>query len=292
MYYELTEEKIRSISKTAIENLEKWARLVIDKELTEKYGENFFYENDDDNNPIVKKELIRKSEQIKKENPARFSRMVDTLFLDEIIYFLCKESLYKSCFKKILDLIYPDGRMEAKTYLSAIIPIRNKLSHSNPISIREAEKAICYSNDFVDGVKDYMKKNGQQQQYNVPNIIKINDSLGNEFYLNKNINFELISIKDKDGSLYEFEVGERYTVWLTLDPSFDKQEYQFRWTVENGSMITPNNLDHLDIIINEKLVGENQAIYCTLISNKNWHRYRGYDQQFAIAFKVLPPRIQ
>ena len=290
MYYELSEEKIRSRCRTAIENMEKWARLIIDKELTELYGKDFFYSKDNYNNPIVKKEIIKKAEKIKADNPERFSRMVDTLFLDEIIYFLCKDSLYKNCFKKILDLIYPDGKMEAMTYLSRIIPIRNKLSHSNPISIREAEKAICYSNDFVDGVKEYMKHSGQQQQYNVPNIIKINDSLGNEFYLNKNKNFELINIKDKDGNLHEFEIGERYIVRLTLDPSFKSEEYKFRWSIENGYRLIPDNLDYLDIVFNDKLVGENQAIYCTLTSNKSWHRYRRYDQQFAIMFKVLPPK--
>ena len=71
--------------------------------------------------------------------------------------------------------------MEAKTFLTRIIPIRNKLSHSNPISIREAERAICYSNDFVEGVKEYMKQEGKQNEYNVPKIygIDIEDMINN-----------------------------------------------------------------------------------------------------------------
>ena len=218
----------------------------------------------------------------------RFPRLVDTLFLDEIIYLLCKHSLYKKCFKKVLDLIYPDGMMEAKTYLSSIIPIRNKLSHSNPISVREAEKAICYSNDFVDGVKEYMKKTGQQTIYNVPNIIKINDSLGNEFYLNKNVSFESIIINDKNGNLYEFEIGDEYTVWLTLDPSFDISDYNF--TCKEGNLtVISNESIKINLKMTEQLVGERKAVFCTLRSSKNWHRYNGYDQQFALVFKVLPP---
>ena len=179
--------------------------------------------------------------------------------------------------------------MEAETFLSKIIPIRNKLSHSNPISIREAEKAICYSNDFVEGVKEYMKQEGKQTEYNVPNIIKINDSLGHEYYLNKNVNFESIEIKD-DTELHAFEIGDKYSVWLTLDPSFKREEYIFRWSAENGANLPINNLDRIDLILNEELVGERQAIYCTLKSNNNWHRYRGWNQQFAIVFKVFPPR--
>lgn len=289
MCYELTEERIRSKCKISIENLEKWARLVIDRELTAMYGNDYFNANDKDNNPIIKKELKEKAKMMKNNYPDRFPRLIDTLFLDEIIYLLCKHSLYKCCFKKILDLIYPDGVMEARTYLSAIIPIRNKLSHSNSISIREAEKAICYSNDFVDGVKEYMKQINMQTQYNVPNVIKINDSLGNEFYLNKNTSFEMFTIKDKDGSKHEFEIGDTYTIWLTLDPSFEKEEYIFNWSTENGYFLNSNTLEQLTLVMSEQLVCENQCIYCTLKSNKAWHRYNGYDQQFAICFKVLPP---
>lgn len=289
MYYKMPEGELRSICKVSIENLEKWARLIIDKEMTNQYGKNYFYATEN-NSPIIKKEIIEKTEKMKKENSNRFSRNIDTLFLDEIIYFLCKKDLYKKCFKKCLDITYPDGRMEAKTFLSKIIPIRNKLSHSNPISIREAEKAICYSNDFVEGAKEYMKQEGKQTEYNVPNIIKINDSLGNEYFLNKNVSFEMIEIKD-DNNLHEFEIGDKYSVWLTLDPSFERERYIFCWSAENGTKLQVNNLDRIDLVLDESLVGERQAIYCTLKSNNNWHRYRGYDQQFAIVFKVLPPKI-
>lgn len=113
--------------------------------------------------------------------------------------------------------------------------------------------------------------------------------LGNEYYLNKNKNFEMIEIKD-DAELHAFEIGDKYSVWLTLDPSFERDTYNLRWSVENGAKLPINNLDRIDIVLSEELVGERQAIYCTLESKYNWHRYRGYDQQFAIVFKVLPPR--
>lgn len=288
MYFKMNEEELRVICKVSIENLEKWARLIIDKEMKAQYGDNYFYVRENDI-PIIKKEIIEKAQNMINKNSNRFPRIIDTLFLDEIIYFLCKESLYRKCFKKCLDIIYPDGRMEAKTFLTRIIPIRNKLSHSNPISIREAERVICYSNDFVEGVKEYMKQEGKQNEYNVPNIIKINDSLGHEYFLNKNVSFEMIEIKD-DNNLHEFEIGDKYSVWLTLDPSFEREKYIFKWSAENGARLPVNNLDRIDLVLNENLVGERQAIYCTLRSNNIWHRYRGYDQQFAIVFNVLPPR--
>ncbi len=92
----------------------KWARLIVDKEMTEKFGKDYFYVSDSKGNSIVTK----KAKKMMEENPDRFPRMIDTLFLDDVVYFLCKEELYKICFKKCLDNIYPDGRMEAKTFLS------------------------------------------------------------------------------------------------------------------------------------------------------------------------------
>ena len=98
----------------------------------------------------------------------------------KIIYLLCTDKFYQLMFKDILIHSYPQGNNEAREFLGRLIPIRNKLSHSNPITIREAEKAICYSNDFIDGVKEYYKKEGKDRMYNVPTIIRIIDSLPNE----------------------------------------------------------------------------------------------------------------
>ena len=103
----------------------------------------------------------------------------------KIIYLLCTDKFYQLMFKDILIHSYPQGNNEAREFLGRLIPIRNKLSHSNPITIREAEKAICYSNDFIDGVKEYYKKEGKDRMYNVPTIIRIIDSLGNEFNTNQ-----------------------------------------------------------------------------------------------------------
>lgn len=39
----------------------------------------------------------------------------------------------------------------------------------------------------------------------------------------------------------------------------------------------------------EDMIREKCEIYCEVISTKSWHRYNGYDQQFAVIFQVLPP---
>lgn len=288
MLYSFSEEEIRSLCRVNIEAFEKWARTIIDSELTKNLGVNYFDLELAPNVPVVKKSIRDKTAQMMISNPQRFHRKIDTLFLDEIIYLLCRNDLYKRFFKDFLDLIYPDGNAEARTYLNRLVPIRNCLSHSNPISIRDAERCICYTNDFIDGVKQYFYDKGEERVFNTPNAIKLNDSLGNEFQLNKDTMFESICI-NRTGTtqLHQFHLGERYSAWLTLDPSFTPEQYTIEWHIECGRHL--GNDSRLDIEIAEDMIRERCPIYCTIKSTKSWHRYRGYDQQFAIVFQVLPP---
>ena len=288
MLYSFSEEELRSLCRVNIEAFEKWARTVIDSELTKNLGVNYFDLEVAPNVPVVKKSIRDKTAQMMRSNPQRFHRKIDTLFLDEIIYLLCRNDLYKKFFKDFLDLIYPDGNAEARTYLNRLVPIRNCLSHSNPISIRDAERCICYTNDFIDGVKQYFYDKGEERVFNTPNAIKLNDSLGNEFQLNKDTMFESICInRAGTAQLHQFNLGERYSAWLTLDPSFTPEQYTIEWHIECGRHL--GNGSRLDIEISEDMIRERCPIYCTIKSTKSWHRYRGYDQQFAIVFQVLPP---
>lgn len=287
MYYSMSQDELRSLCKVNIEAFEKWARIIINNELTDFYGADYFDKYINNDNPVIKKDIRDKSVKMMKEHPNRFKRKIDTLFLEEIIYILCKKDLYQNCFKQFLDIIYPDGNAEAKTFLNRIIPIRNSLSHSNPISVRDAERCICYTNDFIEGVKLYFEKKGEQRMFNTPNVIKFNDSLGNEIYLNKDKSHESIRIIDvQTGNLQKLYVGERYSVTLTLDPSFEVEEYIFRWNIPSCKKL--GETANLNVEITEDMIRESLAIYCTIKSNKNWHRYNGYDQQFSIIFQVPP----
>lgn len=287
MLYRYSEEEVRSICRNSIESFEKWARIIIDMKLKEQYGENYFNATISNEN-IIKKDIRDKANNMLQNHPDRFNKEIDTLFLEEIVYLLCKDKLYKNSFKSFLDIMYPDGKSEVRTFLKRLIPIRNKLSHSNPLSIREAEQCICYCNDFIEGVKKYFKMIGEDIVYNVPNAIKLIDSLGNIYNLNNKESFKSIYVNhNPHNDLYKFEIGDRYSAWLELDPSFDKGEYTFRWT-EGQTLLSTE--PRIDLEITEDLVNTQQAIYCTIKSTKSWHKYGTYDQQFAIVFQVLPPR--
>lgn len=286
MLYRYTEEELRSLCRNSLEAFEKWARIIIDMKLKEGYGKDYF--NAKVNNEyIIKKEIRDKANKMLKSSPDRFSKEIDTLFLEEIIYLLCKDKLYRTNFKDFLDTIYPDGRNEAQTFLKRLIPIRNKLSHTNPFSIREAEQCVCYCNDFIEGVKKYFKSIGEDRMYNVPNAIKLTDSLGNTYSLNNDEYYQNVYVNNKSYSdLYKFEIGDKYSAWLQLDPSFDESEYIFEWSI--GYKVYSKQ-SRIEIEITEDLINAQQTILCTIKSNRSWHKYGNHDQQFGLLFQVLPP---
>ena len=287
MFYRYTEEELRSYCRTSIETLEKWARIVIEEELKNKYGSNYFEAKMQNGDPVIKKLINDKANDMLRSHPDRFRGKIDTLFLEEIIYILCKVQLYKDVFKTVLDNIYPDGCDEARTYLKRLVPIRNKLSHSNPISIREAEKTICYCNDFVEGIKLYFEKKGVGSVFNVPHAIRINDSLGNELMLKNDKTPEVVHFKDSNGELPKFNVNDMYSLWITMDPSFESADYNITWSMDNKVL---SKTENVCIQFDESMVGEKSYITCRIVQNKAWHKYSTKeDHRIMIVICVLPP---
>ena len=90
MYYDCSEEEIRTLCRNSIESLEIWARRLIDEKMTEKYGKNYIDFCLENGTPIIKKEVCNRVKQMQQKEPKRFPRVVDALLLDDIIYILCK----------------------------------------------------------------------------------------------------------------------------------------------------------------------------------------------------------
>lgn len=92
---------------------------------------------------------------------------------------MCRDDLYNTHFKAAPEPFY-SGIHEVRKVLERLIPIRNKLSHGNTISIREAEQCICYTGDFIDAYKQHYVTVGRERDYNVPVFLRIRDSLGHD----------------------------------------------------------------------------------------------------------------
>lgn len=281
MYYNYSEEELRAYCRNSIESLEMWARRLIHEKMVEKYGEQYINYQKSDGNCLVKKEIRDQVQSLSKKNPQRILRPVDALFLDHLIYFLCNPEWYKELFKEALDFSYPQGKDEVRTFLKRLIPIRNALSHSNPISVRQAEQAICYSNDFVDSFKLYYKKRGLEKVWNVPRILRVKDSFGNVFEKPD----EGLCLKVKQ-PLY---CGDTYSVSIEIDASFSPLDYDIIWQNESKTMATFKNSTKFVITFTESDINEIHAIRCDVISHKPWHRRGIYDSTVTVHLTVLPP---
>ena len=285
MYHEYTQEELRAYCRSCIESLEIWARRLVHEKMVEKYGENYIEKTLPDGNFLIKKEIRDHISTMQAKNPARFSRPVDALFIEQIIYFLCKKEWYDSLFKEALDHAYPQGCDEAREFLNRLVLIRNPLSHSNPISIRQVEQAICYSHDFIDGLKEYYKSKGQEQVWNVPRIIRVIDSFGNVFENQRNGRY--------GGSNFNFtqplRIGETYSIQVIPDSSFDESEYNLKWEIAWKHRKEFDNAQKITYTFRLEDVSESLMIKCIITSNKVWHKYRTDDGEVCIYVTVLPP---
>ena len=285
MYHEYTQDQLRQYCRNNIESLEIWARRLIHEKMTEKYGTGFINKKFDDGNYLIKSEIRKHIQNMINDEPSRFQRDVDTLFIDQIIYFLCHPVWYKELFKSALDYVYPQGKDEAREFLNRLIPIRNPLSHSNPITMHDVERAICYSHDFIEGLKKYYKDRGEEQVWNVPRIIKVKDSLGNVF---ENSVDEGV-LGNSFHLQKEFNCGDVYSVEVEIDSSFEKDSYDVYWVLNSSKKDEFINKTKFSVTFTSKDVGAARFIWCCVKSKKEWHKYRFHDSRINLHFTVLPP---
>lgn len=280
-------------SKEVIHSLEIWLRNLIDRELSIAYGENYFDAENANQQNVIKSQIRKDVEKRIKGQEERYPRKVDALLLDEEIEIICNPVLYKSHFKEALIYSYPSGNDEVRHFLSQIIPIRNKLFHSNPISQREYEKVTCYAHDLIDSIKEYYKKINMEKEFNVPSILSMHDSLGNVVHENQFVDIKksnrICSEKQMVNNI--LRVGEELKISIEIDEAFSSANYKVKWLYqENGSMfsIEEQSGNQFSLRLKEIHIRESLQIQCLVISDKPWHRFTKYDDKVTFYYKVLP----
>lgn len=291
MYNNFEIDLIRSECKKTIENLEIWLRSLIDNELSEIYGDNYLDYVDENDCRLIKSSIVKGASERKAADPVRYTRTIDAMLLDDEIKIICNPNLFKKHFNKALQAAYPDGNDVARSFFNQLTPIRNKLYHSNPISIREAEKVICYSNDIIDSIKHYYKIKNMDKRYNAPTIIKVTDSLGNIFYSsqiqrnNTGRGFCDTKLNDKN-ILY---VGDKISIEVDVDSSFDKNDYTIDWVFDKKSdSIIEEDFNKITINIENQHVRTDFSIFCLVTSKEDWHRCGDVDDSVCIIYEIIP----
>ncbi len=287
MFYVFSDEELRSICRTNLEALEKWARLLLHYVLEEKLGPDYIHARNPDGNYKFKTKLVEKSDIMRAQEPGRFPTPLDTLFLEDIVYLLCHNDIFP-WLSPYLSLAYPEGKEELRTFLTRLIPVRNKLSHTNPFSSQDAYRSVCYSNDFIDCVKYYFEQKNMAKEFNVPSIIKVRDSLGNEKVINHDNETVIYQLKDPETKLPKtLYRGDKFSITIEIDPSFPTTDYDIKWYAKDGMEIL-NEGRTVNFTIGNRLIGEDVGVSAELISHEDWHRWGRYDQFFILKFKALP----
>ena len=308
MFNDLSEEETRSYCRRTLESLELWLRRLIDYELRKKLGPDYFDKQDNDSSGryYINSTLRNKATRMIEENPGRYTRKIDTTFLDDLISIVTNPDLFRikdyGFFEPALSRCYPDGHQEAKTFLSRLVGPRNCLSHANPISVRQAEQVICYSHDVIESLKHYFVEQGMEQ-YNAPTILKVHNSFGQTIFMpdaeggitsNKisygrnstgrgHINYQLCEES-------WLRPGDILSIEVEIDQNFSTNEYEVHWAVHNGPRESLNNTSKIVIPIKNIHVNHNFNVSCIVKSTiKDWHRCGDVDDSITFIYKVLPP---
>ncbi len=286
----MEEENFRSICKKKAEALEHWLRRVIDENYIQRYGEDYFQFQFDNGENLIKKDIVQKVKVRRNEQPERYSRDIDATLLEDLIAIICKQKQYSEVFKEVFNEVAPQGNEHLRFILNKIWETRNPLSHANPISVRQAEQLICYSNDIIECLQNYYKKKGEGRMYNVPTVLKYTDSFGNTIYREQMIKSGngKVCLNFINDEKYYLRPEDVYSIELEIDPSFERDTYRLKWFV--GSQIIESDSNRLVVELENKHVSEDFYIACWIITKNDWHRYSvGYDDEIVINLRVFPP---
>lgn len=274
-------DDLRTLCRHRLETLELWLRRLIHDKLTAAYGHAYF-EHEVHGNHIFRDDMRRNAVARMQKNPDRYPRPVDALLLDDLVTTLCKEDLHREHFRHALSGAFPDGRVEARTFLERLVEVRNPLAHANSISDHQALRVFCYSQDVIKSITDHYESLGMGREFNAPTFVAFRDSVGHAR--------DIAETKARLDFLDTiFRPGDRLRVEVDVDDSFSTDTYTVNWVVANISNGESGSGSNFEILLTPRHVGEHFSIVATLKSIKEWHRHSNFDAHLSVTYKVLPP---
>ncbi len=282
--HRIPEDELRGICRTRIEILELWLRRLIQHRLISVYGASVLQAKHPNGDYVVGKEMRDHVEKLRAIEPGRFARDVDAMFLDDLIAVICNQAVYKACFRGALVKAFPNGNAEARTFFTRLIEPRNRLSHANPMSVRQAEQVVCYSGDVIESLKAYFAEIGMADGYDAPRIIRMWDSFGNV------VNAPADPVWAHrtpflSNPLHHMHPGDRLTVEVEIDMA-GLDTVEIRWL---PSVPTTGVSSKLELLIDESHVAQTFVVGVFVVSPRKWHRFGHADDCWQFEYRVLPP---
>ncbi|MER9935127.1 hypothetical protein [Mesorhizobium sp. M0088] len=284
--HHIPDDQRRAYCKAAIETLELWLRVVIDQELREPFGPDYLQAKRADGSYVINSRIRRGLTERSAAEPGRYSRLIDAAVLEDAIEIVCNPELFQAHFKRPLAQAFPNGREEARTFLNRLVTPRNKLSHANAISVREAEQVICYSRDAIESLKAFYTEKNMGKEFNTPTVVKLTDSFGRtthagEFRRNQT-GSAVLPLSET-----ALRPGDTLVLEVEVDSSFPPDSYDVQWVFPYQRI--PPTGNRLVLKIENRHVNPCFVFFCLVTSKLDWHRLGEHDDSVAIQYKVLPP---
>lgn len=287
--HSVPQDKLRDQLRRRLEALESWLRRLIHEELTQHLGSDYLGACLPNGDFVLAKHLRSGIANRFKRCSGRYARPIDAADFKDMVDILTHVYLYDACFQPALKDRFEWGRMHTRTILERLTATRNALAHGNPISIHQAEQVLAYSSDFVETLRSHYVRNGMANDYNVPTIISVSDSLGFNAVRPVGISFWQIDRKPTGGD--QLRPGERISFTVEVDPAFPPDSYRIKWS-NNGGMSGDRSRSEpiyvVDLLATHVSDGGFRVI-CKIITHAEWHRHSDYDDHVSLQYRVLPP---
>lgn len=282
----LPENDLREHCKRALESLEHWLRRLIDQQLREAYGSDYLNTQRADGSRVIRSDIARVLIERSQSDSTRYPRPIDAALLDDLVTIICNPELYREHFRAPLQDAF-ENNATARNYLGRLAPPRNALSHTNPISVHDAHRVLCYSLDVIEALKAHYRRVGLNQKFNAPTIIRVTDSLGHVVH---------IAGDRMHGAVLDFtnvasahlRCGDTLSIEVEVDPSFSSADYEIRWTIANIGGDQQNG-PRFTLPLTERQVGARLTLVCWVKSQAKWHKLGNFDDQLDVSYRVLPP---
>ena len=283
----LSDDERRALCRRELEALEHWLRRLIHETFSAAHGAEYLDGVDQGGRRLIKKPVRRGIADRRAREPLRYPRPVDAAHLGDLVIIICNPENWRPYFGVALTEAFPLGSEEARTFLGRLVDVRNKLSHANPISVHEAARVICYTLDVIEALKGHYMNRNLEREYNVPTIIRVTDSFGNEFDVSR-IRYGAGSIVLKKAPAGVLRPGERLSIEVEIDPTFERSSYCINWFWPE-MMSAAGDSERIVIAIENRHVREDFRVSCTVKSTREWHKLGDYDDLIHIGYRVLPP---
>ena len=274
-------EVLRTSCRQTLEGCEHWLRRLIHDSFRAAFGPEYVQTAVLSGQAVFRKDLRERVARMRLLEPGRYLRPVDALLLDDLAAVLCKDDTFSAHFAPALEQGFPAGRVQLRSVLQRLVPIRNALSHANPITLHDAARVFCYCADIIEPLIDYYERKGMTNEFNAPSIVKVSDSIGHELRP---------ASTQATGSFEEppLRAGDSLRIEVEIDAHFASTDYTVTWfTLARGIDVQTGAA--LELGLEPKHVGEHLVIKVQVTSTKAWHRHRSYDAEVGLFYRVLPP---